>query len=75
MMKKKESYLMPIISQDFRAARKFVTDLFETQFLMAALIRHGGNVEDAARTSGLSTEEMEDLLAAHQIDRVRLSHK
>ncbi len=74
-MHKRESYLLPIISQDFRAARKFVTDLFETQFLMAALVRHRGSIEDAARTSGLSGEELEALLAVHRIDRTYLSQK
>jgi hypothetical protein len=63
-----ESYLLPIISNNYETARRFILDLFETQFLVSLLMKHSGNLESAAATSGLSLAELEGLVATHEIN-------
>ena len=61
------SYLLPIISQDFRTSKTFVMDLFESQFLMDRLMQHGEDVSAAAVASGLTHGEFCQLLKKHRI--------
>ena len=68
MQQKNVSYLLPIITHDFHAARRFIVDLFETQFLVEMLTRFGGQVSLAARASGLTQEKFEELARKHHVD-------
>ena len=68
MKSKKTSYLLPIVSQDFRTSRSFVLDLFETQFLIDRLMQFGDNVVSAAQASGMSEEDFTELLGKHRIN-------
>jgi Nif-specific regulatory protein/two-component system response regulator HydG len=49
-----------------RAARKAAVDEAERRFLASLMARHGGNVSQAARRSGLHRSQLQRLLARHR---------
>ena len=68
MQSPKTTYLLPIISHDFKTAKKFIENLFETQFVIDILMKYQGNISFAAKNGGLTIAELEELIAKHNIN-------
>ena len=49
----------------FKEAKERLVDAFTRSYLTALVERHGGNVSEAARASGLARTYLHELLARH----------
>ncbi|MBM4319871.1 MAG: hypothetical protein FJ125_07900, partial [Deltaproteobacteria bacterium] len=68
-----EQAVIPLPVEDldlpFKEAKQRVVDRFELQYLHALMQRHGGNISQGARSSGLTRFHLRELLKKHELSK------
>lgn len=65
---------IPIIDQNFNAAKKAVLGAFEKKFLIRRLQESGGNVTEAARISGIERQSFQRLMKKYNLSSQKFRH-